>query len=60
MRLKFMDGFALLKTKVVKGGRYSSTEIPSGNPDDLFLAVVTSASTAVVGALAIIIASLRK
>ena len=60
MRLKFMDGFALLKTKVVKGGRYASTEIPSGNPDDLFLAVVTSASTAVVGALAIIIASLRK
>ena len=60
MRLGFADGKRLIRTKTVKGGNYATTEIPTGDPDDLFVAVLTTAATATVGALAIIISSLRK
>jgi hypothetical protein len=60
MRLAFMEEFAVLRTSFHKGARYALAEIPSGNPDDVMLTVLITATTAVAGALAIIIASLRK
>lgn len=60
MRLGFAKGKLLVKTKTVKGGNYASTQIPTGDPEDLLGAVVTTAVTATVGALAIIISSLKK
>lgn len=60
LRLSFMEDFAILRTSFLKGARHSSAEIPSGNPDDVMLTVLITATTAVAGALAIIIASLRK
>lgn len=62
MRFGFTKGLRLIRTKDMQPEEHSSvfTSIPSGNPDDLLLAVVTTATTAVAGALAIIIASLRK
>ena len=62
MRFGFTKGLRLIRTKDMHPEEHSSvfTTIPSGNPDDLLLAVVTTASSAVAGALAIIIASLRK
>ena len=58
-RLGFVQGKRLLKT-INPRGTYAVTQIPSGNPQDLFLAVVTTATTAVAGALAIILAAMRK
>jgi len=50
----------LVRTRPVRGDAYAITDIPGGNPDDLLEAVAVTALTATAGALAIIVASLRK
>lgn len=60
MNLAFMSKARLLSTKLVRGDSYARTDIPSGNPDDLQEAVLVTTVTATAGALAIIVASLRK
>jgi hypothetical protein len=60
MRFGFTEGLELIRTRMIKGDTYTSTTIPTGDPADLFVAVMTTAITAIAGALAIIIASTRK
>ena len=61
MKIPESDYAFLVKTKTVRGtGSYTTTEIPSGNPDDLLEAVAVTAVTATAGAIAIVVASLRK
>lgn len=60
MRLSFMEGFTLVRTQLIKGSRYATTKIPTGNPDDLHLTVGVTAGAAIAGAVAIIISSLSK
>ena len=57
-RLTFMKNRALIRTGK-KLQHYAITKIPCGNPDDLLIAVVTTALSATIGALAIVIASKR-
>jgi hypothetical protein len=60
MQLPFTEGKRLVRTKPIKGDSYASTDIPTGNPEDLQEAVLVTAVTATAGAVAIIVASLRK
>ena len=60
MTFAFAKGMHLVRTKSLNGDKYTTTAIPNGNPDDLLVAVVATATTAIAGALSIIFASLRK
>ena len=46
--------------KTGRRGEYARTDIPSGDPDDLLMAVSVTAASAVTGFLAIVIASMQK
>ena len=58
-RPKFGNG-AVMKIHKKGTRKYATTYIPTGNTDDLFQAVVITATSAIIGALAIIAAATRK
>lgn len=58
--LSFTQGYSLFRISPDDTPKYATTRIPSGNPEDLFLAVVTTATSAIAGAISIVVASLRR